>query len=171
MIFPGVFLTRLANKVIANNTAFDFDTAWAINPLYGTWVIGAPTKIKVVTPGWYEVGGDFTTLGTNYAGASNLDWIAAITRNGITLAEFIVAERKRAGSGNGASADLMSFSSPVLLAADDEIQVIFQNQNAANILVESNPSVPPTSGSDYTTRPGSGAMSPHLYVVYIGAAP
>jgi len=169
VIFPGVYLTRLINKVIANNAPFDFDTALAINAAYASWDIGDPTKIVIAKAGWFWVGGDFTTLGTAYGGANNSDWIAQIERNGSDLDHAIMFERHDHSSG--ATADGMSIGGPRLLDVDDEISVLFQNANAANLLVESNPSEPPAVGSDYTTQPGTGAMSPHLYVYYVGDAP
>lgn len=164
--FKGVVLTRLTNLVLPNNTALPFDTAWTMNTGYGTWSAADPTKIVVAKSGWYRVGGDFTTLGTAYGGPNNADWVAQIGRNGIDLDHAIVAERHFHSSGG--TADLMSIGGPVRLEAGDTIQVVFQNANGQSLLIESNPSVPPASGSDYRTQPGTGAMSPHLYIVFEG---
>lgn len=164
--FPAVYVTRLTNIVLANNVPLAFDSAPAANATYGSWSSADPTKLVIAKTGWYLVGVDLTTLGTNYNGPDNSDWVGAVGRNGVDLAHLILGQRHDHSSGG--TADLMSFSSPVRLTAADYLQLIVQNPLASGLLVESNVSVPPTSGSDYTTRPGTGVIGPHLYAIYQG---
>lgn len=166
------YLTRLANKVINDDTAFDWDTARVLDTSYASWTIGDPTKLYIERTGWYWVGGDFTTLGTSYGGANNSDWLVLVGKNGITLADSVVAERHYtlAPGGAGSSADLVSIGAPVYLLDTDYIQVYFQNANSTSLLVESNPSDGLPSG--YLTDAGPGTMSPHLFLIAMnGTAP
>lgn len=162
------YLTRLANKVINEDTAFDWDTARVLDTSYATWTIGDATKLYCVRAGWYFVGGDFTTLGTFYGGADNADWLAGVGKNGVALANTVILERHYHSSG--ASADLMSIGAPVYLTSSDYLQVYFQNAGGTTLLVESNPSDGLPSG--YLTDSGPGTMSPHLYLIAMnGSAP
>jgi hypothetical protein len=160
------YLTRLQNKVINNDTAFDWDTAVVMDSAFAHWAISDATKLYIDRAGWYWIGGDFTTLGTSYGGGANSDWLAGIGKNGITLNDTIVMERHAHSSG--ATADLMSIGAPVYLLDTDYVQVYFQNPNAASLLVESNPSDGVPSG--YLTDTGPGTMSPHLFLIAMGGA-
>lgn len=158
------YLTRLTNVVIADDTAFSWDTARLMNTSYASWTIGDPTKLYIDRTGWYFVGADITTLGTSYGGADNSDWLACIGKNGIALANTQIAERHRASTA--VNADLMSIGTPMYLLDTDYLQLYLQNANAANILVESNPSDGLPSG--YLTDAGPGTISPHLYLIAMG---
>ena len=160
-------LTRLSNIVVANNAAFPFDHARVMHPGYCSWA-GEGNPVVILRRGWYNMAGIFTTLGTTpYGGPSNDDWIAAITRNGLALADFVVAGRHN--PSNGAGADLMpTISDDVWCEVSDEIDVIFQNQSASTILVESNPSDGSPSG--YLTDAGPGTLSPHLVIKAVAGA-
>lgn len=162
------FLTRSANLVITEDTAFDWDLAPVMDAGYAHWAIGDPTKLYIDRTGWYWAGGNFTTLGTDYGGASNANWVAAIGKNGVTLADTIVAERHEAVSG--AKADLMSIGSPVYLLDTDYVQVFFQNTNGTTLLVEANVSDGVPSG--YLADAGTHVLSPHLFLIAMaGSAP
>lgn len=164
--YPGVYLTRHSNLIIANDVAFPFDATLAADPLYATW--DGSTKVVIVKEGWYHVAADVTTLGGNYGGPSNVDWLAAIGVNGIDLGHTFVAERQFHSSGG--TADLMSIGSDIYLVAGDTVQFYVENHTlgVSSLLVESNPSRPPSSGNDYRTQPGTGAISPHLSVRFVG---
>lgn len=158
------FMTRLSNYVIADDTAFPYDTAVYINNAYMTWA-GSGNPLVCARAGRYAGTLVSTTLGTNYGGASNSDWIHAIGRNGVTLADTILSERHAHSSG--ATADLMTTGLQVfkdLFSVGDTIEVYYQNINGSTILVESNP----TDGPDYTTDVGPGTLSPHLQIFWIG---
>lgn len=162
------YLTRLTNVVINDDTAFSWDTARVLNTTYASWTIGDPTKLYIDRSGWYWIGCDITTLGTSYGGANNADYFVLVGKNGIALANTVLAERHSPASATGA--DLLSIGGPVYLLDTDYIQVYFQNTNAASILVESNPSDGLPSG--YLTDAGPGTMSPHLFLIALnGAAP
>ena len=159
------FLTRLSNHVIADDTAFPYDTSVILNTGYFTWA-GTGNPLVCARAGRY--GGTLvsTTLGTFYGGADNTDWIHAIGRNGITLAATILSERHTGASG--ASAQLMTTGMQAfkdLFAVGDTIRVYYQNTNAANLLVESNPSDGLPSG--YLTDAGPGTLSPHIQLWWI----
>lgn len=160
------YLTRLSNYVIDAGDPFPFDTEKiTTNANYFTWT-GTPGDPLVCTrDGWYHLRGNFTSLGTNYSGPNNTDWSAAITRNGWDLDHMVVYGRKRAGSGGGTSADAFEISDDVYLEVDDLINVVFNvGEAVTSVLIESNPSTPPGSGSDYTSQPGPGTLSPHLII-------
>jgi hypothetical protein len=156
------FMTRLSNYVINDDTSFPFDHARVLDTTYFTWTGTPGDPLVCQVEGWYFLKGNFTTLGTGYGGADNTDWFAAISRNGLTLDDMVVAGRKRAGSGAGASADLFEISDDVYLEVGDEIFVLFQNTGASTLLVESNPSDGVPSG--YLTDAGPGTLSPHLVI-------
>lgn len=156
-------LTRLSNVVVTEDTAFPYDTSVVLDTDFVTWA-GSGNPLVIVQTGWYWVHVNSTTLGTGYGGPNNSDWVHAVGRNGITLADTIYSQRN--SSGNAASAQLMSGGSPVYLEANDEIRVYYQNlvSGATTLLVESNPS----DGPDYTTDTGPGTLSPHIFLVRMG---
>lgn len=162
------FLTRMSNIVVTENTAFPYDHAVVLNTSYFTWA-GEGNSLVTVTEGWYGLALNSTTLGTFYGGPSNLTWLHAIGRNGITLADTVVSERHDADGGAGAQ--LMSTGPwPVYLEVGDTLDVYFQNLvgGETTIFVESNPSDGPT----YTTDTGPGTLSPHFIVTTMtGAVP
>jgi hypothetical protein len=160
-------LTRLSNVVVTEDTAFPYDTSVVLDTDYATWA-GEGNPLVIVQTGWYWVHVNSTTLGTGYGGPSNLDWIHAVGRNGVTLADTVYSQRHIGASG--ASAQLLSGGSPVYLEAADELDVYYQNlvSGQTTLLVESNPS----DGPDYTTDTGPGTLSPHLFLVKMsGPAP
>jgi hypothetical protein len=164
------YLTRLSNVVVTEDVAFDWDTARVMHASYASWSAVDPSKLRIVTTGWYWIGGDFTTLGTSYGGANNSDWVAAVGKNGVALANTVIAERH--GPKVATDADLMSIGSPVYLTSGDYLQVYFQNANSGSttLLIESNPSDGLPSG--YLDDAGPGTLSPHLFLIALnGAAP
>lgn len=162
-----VQLTRLSNKVIADDTPFPYDTAFLLDTAYATWA-GEGEPLVIVRTGWYWLQVNTTTLGTGYGGPDDSDWLQAVGRNGITLADTIYGERAHGSSGG--SALPFSGGRPVYLEAGDELQTYYQNAvfGASTLLVESNPS----DGPDYTTDTGPGTLSPHLMLAAMsGNAP
>lgn len=163
----GAYVTRLSNVVIANNTAFTFDTE--IVDTDAIWDAGNPTVFTVPATGWWWVGCDMTSLGTSYGGANNADLLYAVLKNwdgvSATLGYMIIAERF--ANSNGASAHLNSTASPVYLTAGDELQLIVINNGASSTLIESNPSDGVPSG--FLADSGPGTLSPHFYMVWIGS--
>lgn len=160
-------LTRLSNIVVTENTAFPYDTAIVLDTAYATWA-GEGNPLVIVTTGWYWIHLNSTTLGTFYGGPDNSDWLHAVGRNGITLADTVYGERN--SSGNAATAQFISGGSPVYLEAGDEIDVYYTNLKSGEttLLVESNPS----DGPDYTTDTGPGTLSPHIFLIKMsGDAP
>ena len=160
-------LTRSTNVVVTEDTAFSYNTSVVMDTAYCTWA-GTGNPIVIVQTGWYFVWVNSTTLGTSYGGPNNSDWIHAVGKNGITLADTIYSQRD--SSGNGASAQLMSGGSPVYLTAADAIRVYYQNMvsGQTTLLVESNVS----DGPDYTTDTGTMVLSPHLILMAMtGNAP
>lgn len=158
------YLTRLSNHVVNDGDPFPFDTERiTTNATYFTWTGTPGDPLVCVAEGWYNLRGNFTSLGTFYGGSANTDWSAFIGRNGDDLDHYVVASRKHAGSGAGASADLLELSDDVYLFAADEITVSFSNNTGAgNLLIESNPSDGVPSG--YLTDAGPGTLSPHLII-------
>lgn len=163
-----VKLTRLSNYVVTDDTAFPYDTAVVLDTAYATWA-GEGNPVVVVREGWYWVHLNSTTLGTGYSSApANDDWLHAVGRNGLTLADTVYSQR-HAGS-TGASAQLMSGGSPVYLETGDEIDAYYQNLHSGltTLLLESNP----TDGPNYLTDTGPGTLSPHLFLIAMsGSAP
>lgn len=160
------FLTRMSNIVVTEDTAFPYDHAVVLDTTYFTWA-GEGNPLVCVTTGWYGISLNSTTLGTFYSGPSNLSWLHAVGRNGITLADTVVSERHDADSGAGAQ--LMSTGPwPVYLTTGDELDAYYQNLTAGTttILVESNP----TDGPDYTTDAGPGTLSPHFIITRMAGA-
>lgn len=160
------FLTRLSNRVHPDDTKFPWDTARVMDASYCTWAGTSTSGIVVLQSSWYWVHVNITTLGTFYAGATNADYFVLVSRNGIALSDTLTgASHSRPG---GAGASLMHTGSPVYLNAGDELFVYTQNDDAASLLIESNP----TDGPDYTTDAGPGTIGPHLIVVKLsGNAP
>jgi hypothetical protein len=162
-------LTRLSNYVVNDDTAFPYDHAFVLDTDYATWA-GEGEPLVVVQAGWYWVWLNDTTLGTNYGGANNSDWLHAVGRNGITLNDTVFSQRHT--GANAASAQLMSGGSPVYLQAGDELRTYFQNCVAGQttLLVESNPTDGVPGG--YLTDEGPGTLSPHLFLIRMaGPAP
>lgn len=164
--FAGAMLTRLSNRVHANSTAFPFDSA-AVDP-DGWWSAGAPSRLTVPVgkTGWYIVGADVTTLGTNYGGTTNVNVQIQIAKNwngvaGDLLNATVVYERF--DNANGTAAHGNATASLVYLQAGDYLQLTTFNSNGADLLIESNPSDGVPSG--YLTDAGPGTLSPHLYVI------
>lgn len=163
------FMTRLSNYIVSNDTSFPYDTARVLDTDYFTWsgIEGDPLVCQI--EGWYGIILNSTTLGTGYGttgigsgtpAPTNVDWVHAVGRNGITLNDTVVSERHTGASG--ASAQLMSTGPwPVYLEGGDELQTYYQNINAATLLVESNPS----DGPNYHTDTGPGTLSPHLIII------
>lgn len=168
------FLTRLSNHVVTEDTAFPYDDARVLDTDYFTWA-GTGNPLVCVQEGWYGIILNSTVLGTLYENGSGTpapssqDWIHAVGRNGVTLADTIVSERHV--GVNGASAQLMSTGPwPVYLEAGDELETYYQNHvsGATTLLVESNP----TDGPNYFTDAGDGVLSPHLILIKgAGSAP
>ncbi len=160
--FYGASIRRLANLVIADATAFPFDTA-TDDPL-GMWDLGDATKLTIPRTGWYWVGADITTLGTNYGGPNNQQVMIEVCRNwdGVEphLDEDVVFERF--WNKNGSEAHGNSTLQLVHLVAGDYLQLLLTG-SGSGLLVESNPSDGLPSG--YLTDTGPGTLSPHLYVV------
>lgn len=157
------FLTRLSNYVIADDTAFPYDTSVYLDTNYFTWA-GTGNPLVCARAGRYAGTLVSTTLGTDYGGANNADWLHAIGRNGLALANTILSERHPGGSG--VNAQLMTTGLQVfkdLFSVGDTIRVYYQNANASSLLVESNP----TDGPDYTTDTGPGTLSPHLQLYWV----
>lgn len=163
------FLTRLSNVIVNDDTAFPYDEARVLDTAYFTWAGSPGDPLVCVQAGWYGLMLNSTTLGTQYgttgigsgtAAPDNADWLHAIGRNGITLADTVVSERHT--GANGIGAQLMSTGPwPVYLEVGDELQAYYQNTGASSILVESNP----TDGPNYHTDAGIGTLSPHLIVI------
>jgi hypothetical protein len=162
-------LTRLSNIVVTEDTAFPYDEAVVLDTAYATWA-GEGNPLVIVQSRWYGIVVNSTTLGTSYSSApDNSDWLHAVGRNGITLADTVVSERHSGLSG--ASAQLMSTGPwPVYLEAGDELDTYYQNlvSGQTTLLVESNP----TDGPNYLTDVGPGTLSPHLILIALsGDAP
>lgn len=171
------FLTRLSNYVVTEDTSFPYDHARVLNTAYFTWA-GEGNPLVCVQTGWYGIVLNSTTLGTGYGttglgsgtpAPDNSDWVHAVGRNGITLADTVVSERHVGLSGS--SAQLMSTGPwPVYLESGDELDAYYQNlaSGVSTLLIESNP----TDGPNYHTDTGDGVLSPHLILVTLtGNAP
>lgn len=161
-------LSITANTTIADDTAFPWDVATVEDTSYASWDFATdPTKVNIVRTGWYLVGADITTLGTSYGGADNADVIALIGKNGLTLDDTIIAERSDKPNSTGVGLFTVG-PQPRYLEAGDYIQLYIQNVNANTTMLESNPSTPPATGSDYTNQPGTGVIGSHLYLIAMG---
>lgn len=170
------FLTRFSNIVVTEDTEFPYDHAVVLDTDFFTWA-GEGNPLVCQVDGWYGIQVNSTTLGTGYgttglgsgtAAPNNSDWLHAVGKNGITLADTVISERHVGLSG--ASAQLMSTGPcPVYLEAGDTIDVYYQNlAGSSSLLVESNPS----DGPNYHTDTGPGTLSPHLIITTItGSVP
>lgn len=164
----AAYLTRLSNVVVNNDTAFPFDTARYLDASFFTWAGSPGDPLVAVRDHWFHIVGNITTLGTTYTNGSgtsapsNDDWMFMVARNGLTLADLIVAGRHNPVSGG--NADFFTIDDYVWIETGDEIYLILQNQSASTILVESNPS----DGPNYFTDAGPGNLSPHLVLVAVG---
>jgi hypothetical protein len=162
--FYGVHVTRLSNYVLTNEDPFPFDTENVDSD--GIWDPGNPTVFTVQRTGWYFVGADITTLGTDYGGASNANLLIAILKNwdGVSaqLGYYIAVERYE--NGIATAAQLNSLLQLVYLEVGDELQLTLISAAGSSLLVESNPSDGVPSG--YLTDSGPGTLSPHFYLVW-----
>jgi hypothetical protein len=161
--FYGVHVTRLSNYVLTNEDPFPFDTVNVDTD--GIWDSSDPTKLTVQREGWYFLGANITTLGTDYGGASNAnvgiyilrDWDGVSTQ----LAYYIAGERFE--NGFTSAAQLNSLLQLVYLEVGDVLELTLIG-GAGSLLVESNPSDGVPSG--YVSDDGPGTMSPHFYLVW-----
>lgn len=166
--FYGVHLTRLSNLVIDNEDPFPFGVANEDSGEF--WDIGDPTKI-VIPPGqggWYWVGADITTLGTNYGGSSNANVTIAVLKNwdGVSTQLGFYCAAERFENGNSTLAYMNTLSPQLVeLAAGDVLQLVLIG-GGSDLLVESNPSDGAPSG--YLADDGPGTLSPHFYVLRAG---
>lgn len=165
--FYGVHLTSTQNATWADEEPLEFTAANEDSDSF--WTVSDPSKITVPAGqgGWYFVGADITTLGTDYSGPSNDNVQIAVLKNwdGVAtqLDHYVCYERFN--NENGSNAHGNSLLQPVLLAAGDVLQVVLIG-SAGTLLVESNPSDGLPSG--YLTDTGPGTLSPHFYVLRAG---
>lgn len=160
--FYGVVVSRESNYLISANTALPFEVVEM--GLSSMWDENEPTKIKIQQAGVYLVGGDFTTLGLNYAALGGTDAsrvIIEIVKNwcGIEsvcphLYSDVIFERFEIQNMYGANGN--SPSSLIYLEAGDELEVLITGKGS-KLLIECNP--------------GACVLSPRFYAVYMGALP
>lgn len=152
-----------SNEVVAQGDTVTF-TAATTESDAAAWSVGNPDRLTIQAAGWYTVGFDVTTLGTDYGGPSNQVVVASITKNWDGVVPYLDATVafERFYNNSGALAQGNSHATAVYLEAGDYLQLVLAG-NVAGLLVESNPSDGLPGG--FPTDTGPGTLSPHLYAV------
>jgi hypothetical protein len=162
----GVHVTRRSNIVVRNGEPVPFDAE--VVDTGGLWNKADPTKLTIQRDGWFWVGADITTLGTDYGGPPNNNVQIAILKNwdgkSTQLPFYVVYERfanRRAELAQGNST-----VQPIPLRAGDVLQLTLIGPTDDGLLVESNPSDGKPRG--FVADTGPGTLSPHMYAIRIG---
>lgn len=165
--FYGAKLTSLVNYVNTNGDALVFDTILTDSGGFVDLVADS-SKITVQRTGWYWVGANITTLGTDYSGSNNSNVALSITKNWDGVAAYLdsTVAFERFENDLSTSAQANSILQQVYLTEGDYIQVVTYTSSASNLLIESNPSDGSPGG--YPTDAGLGTLSPHLFVQWVG---
>lgn len=163
--FYGCKLTSSVNYIIDNSTPLYFDTEMVdAGDFFDAGTDN--TKIIIRRTGWYWVGANITTLGTDYSGPNNSNVVLAIMKNwdGVsTQLDYYVAF-ERYDNGMSGAAQGNTLLQQVYLEEDDELQLIVIGPTASGLLIESNPSDGLPGG--FPTDSGTGVLSPHFFAMW-----
>jgi hypothetical protein len=165
--FYGAKVTSLVNYVNTNGDALVFDSVLTDSGSFTNLGTHA-SRITIQRTGWYWVGANITTLGTDYSGSNNSNVSISIVKNWDGVSAYLdsTIAFERFENGLSTSAQANSILQQVYLTSGDYVEVITYSSVGSDLLIESNPSDGSPGG--YPTDAGLGTLSPHFFIQWIG---